>query len=596
MKYWSAGSVAIRPSSTGSRSSWPAQPAQRRGSERHSDRRARSRARRDSLSRLALGALLALRASEPQHDPPLHADRRDAAPRRRHRVVCVDRRRGDRGDPRPSGRARSPCWATPSTNAAPGSSATAMRPHGGAFAAARGRARKPRVRHPLGRAGNRLLRPSERAVGMPLLAPGLAHRRAQLELLPGRRLRTAPAVALVALRARRPPEALHAGVHASPPLELRATRLRRRHVGALAPGVGPRRRRARRPRPSLRALRPDRRHPLVRRQDKWQEPATPSYSGCRRAGRTTGRPSGLRLELRADRYAAAFLPEAGRTFADSGNGHALSLTAMIRRPADWALACNREMARAATKYGVRPPRSAARLAAAPAPPLSDYLGRNTAAWERWAAQYVAAGRTAWQEAELRWGILGACTRVRAPALLGAEPGRRRRRARLRHRGNLGVARTEQPPPRGSRRGAPATPDRPSLPAGVRSLVPPDLRERREPFLRRRELRRRRLRVRGEPLVRSAAVGSRSRAACCATAAGSSSSRTGAMLIACTPKDGGAAQTALARDYFSTYRVEFSDKGPVEFHPTQGVDPPAARQRVRPREKTLLLSREEIWVG
>ena len=63
------------------------------------------------------------------------------------------------------------------------------------------------------------------------------------------------------------------------------------------------------------------------------------------------------------------------------------------------------MARAATKYKIRPPRSVPG-AAAPAPPVSDYLARNTAAWERWAAQYVAAGRAAWQEAELRWGIWG----------------------------------------------------------------------------------------------------------------------------------------------------------------------------------------------
>jgi SAM-dependent methyltransferase len=37
---------------------------------------------------------------------------------------------------------------------------------------------------------------------------------------------------------------------------------------------------------------------------------------------------------------------------------------------------------------------------------SEYLERNRAAWERWAPTYIAAGRTAWQDAELRWGIWG----------------------------------------------------------------------------------------------------------------------------------------------------------------------------------------------
>lgn len=36
----------------------------------------------------------------------------------------------------------------------------------------------------------------------------------------------------------------------------------------------------------------------------------------------------------------------------------------------------------------------------------DYLGRNRAAWERWAAHYRVAGRRAWTEDELRWGMWG----------------------------------------------------------------------------------------------------------------------------------------------------------------------------------------------
>jgi SAM-dependent methyltransferase len=36
----------------------------------------------------------------------------------------------------------------------------------------------------------------------------------------------------------------------------------------------------------------------------------------------------------------------------------------------------------------------------------DYLERNRAAWERWAPHYRAAGRRAWAEDELRWGMWG----------------------------------------------------------------------------------------------------------------------------------------------------------------------------------------------
>lgn len=36
----------------------------------------------------------------------------------------------------------------------------------------------------------------------------------------------------------------------------------------------------------------------------------------------------------------------------------------------------------------------------------DYLERNRVAWERWAPYYAAAGRRAWSEPELRWGMWG----------------------------------------------------------------------------------------------------------------------------------------------------------------------------------------------
>jgi SAM-dependent methyltransferase len=34
----------------------------------------------------------------------------------------------------------------------------------------------------------------------------------------------------------------------------------------------------------------------------------------------------------------------------------------------------------------------------------DYVERNRSAWERWAQDYIAAGRRAWADDELRWGI------------------------------------------------------------------------------------------------------------------------------------------------------------------------------------------------
>ncbi len=43
----------------------------------------------------------------------------------------------------------------------------------------------------------------------------------------------------------------------------------------------------------------------------------------------------------------------------------------------------------------------------------------------------------------------------------------------------------------------------------------------------------------------------------------------ALLMTCTPFDGGAVGDRLVRDYFSRYRVEFEHDGPVEFHLTHG---------------------------
>jgi len=92
---------------------------------------------------------------------------------------------------------------------------------------------------------------------------------------------------------------------------------------------------------------------------------------------------------------------------------------------------------------------------------------------------------------------------------------------------------------------------------------------------------------------------------------------GAILMACTPTDGGAAGDRLVRDYFSKYRVEFPGEGGVEFHLTHGHWVRLLRStgfvlenliEVRPRPETkprfALVSlewarrwpSEEIWVA
>ena len=42
-----------------------------------------------------------------------------------------------------------------------------------------------------------------------------------------------------------------------------------------------------------------------------------------------------------------------------------------------------------------------------------------------------------------------------------------------------------------------------------------------------------------------------------------------ILTACTPTDGGRPQDRLVRKYFGTFRLEFDQRGPVEFHLTHG---------------------------
>jgi SAM-dependent methyltransferase len=92
---------------------------------------------------------------------------------------------------------------------------------------------------------------------------------------------------------------------------------------------------------------------------------------------------------------------------------------------------------------------------------------------------------------------------------------------------------------------------------------------------------------------------------------------GAQLMVCTPQDGGQVGSRLVRDYFAPARVEFEAGGPVEFHPTHGqwvrllvasgfvvedlieVRPPLgaqARFSLAPLEWARRWSSEEIWIA
>ena len=51
----------------------------------------------------------------------------------------------------------------------------------------------------------------------------------------------------------------------------------------------------------------------------------------------------------------------------------------------------------------------------------DYVERNRAAWDRWALDHVAAGRKAWTDSELRWGIWG-IAESELGLVAGLEPG------------------------------------------------------------------------------------------------------------------------------------------------------------------------------
>jgi SAM-dependent methyltransferase len=230
------------------------------------------------------------------------------------------------------------------------------------------------------------------------------------------------------------------------------------------------------------------------------------------------------------------------------------------------------MARAAARYKIPPaaPQSRQRTVAAAVESerrAADYLERNRVAWEDWARDYVTAGRAAWRETELYWGIWG--LPESELQLFGALP--RDADAIELGCGTAGISAWL------ARNGA--------RPVAV-DIARPQLETVR--------------RLQSEfavdfPLVCAnaedlafddgsfdVAVSEYGASLWCDPREWLPEAHrllrpggllvfvtNGAMLIACTPEEGGSADTELHRDYFSTDRVEFSDDGPVEFHPTHG---------------------------
>jgi SAM-dependent methyltransferase len=229
------------------------------------------------------------------------------------------------------------------------------------------------------------------------------------------------------------------------------------------------------------------------------------------------------------------------------------------------------MARTTTRYKIPPGARGGRwrtgVADIPGSRALDYLERNRKAWELWAPEYATAGRAAWLNEDLRWGIW-AVPETELMLLGPIEPG-----ADVIELGSGTAAISAWLARHGAR---PVAVDiaRPQLET-ARALQrefgvsfplvcenAEDLSFEAESFdlaiseygaslwcnPRRWLTEANRLLRRGGRLVFFAH---------------------GAILMTCTPEGGGPASDRLVRDYFGMYRVEFTEDGPVEFHPTHG---------------------------
>jgi SAM-dependent methyltransferase len=231
------------------------------------------------------------------------------------------------------------------------------------------------------------------------------------------------------------------------------------------------------------------------------------------------------------------------------------------------------MSRVSAKYHTPPAARRGRSAVTTELPVDaagralDYLGRNRAAWERWAHEYAAAGRAAWRDEELRWGIwalpeeelqlLGDVGPDADVVELGS--GTAAVSAWLARKGMRPIAVDFA-------RAQIETAQRLQLEFDISfSLVCENAED-----------------LSFDDASFDLAVSEYGPSIWCDPARWLPEAHrllrpggrlvfftNGALLMACTAEDGGPADMELVRDYFSTYRVEFTADGPVEFHPTHG---------------------------
>lgn len=197
----------------------------------------------------------------------------------------------------------------------------------------------------------------------------------------------------------------------------------------------------------------------------------------------------------------------------------------------------------------------------------DYVGRNKAAWERWASMYAEPGRKSWQDEEIRWGIWG-IPESALRLLGGLTPGMDVVEMGC-GTGSLCASLSRQ----GFR------------PVGVDFAVAQLATVYR--LQREFDIEFRLVCANAEELPIDDAsfdvvVSEYGTSLWCNPRRWLGEARrllrpngrlifvtNSTLLMACTPADGGVVGARLVRDYFSIYRMEFSEAGPVEFHPTHG---------------------------
>jgi SAM-dependent methyltransferase len=197
----------------------------------------------------------------------------------------------------------------------------------------------------------------------------------------------------------------------------------------------------------------------------------------------------------------------------------------------------------------------------------DYVARNRAAWQRLAPAYESAGREAWKEKELRWGIWGV-SESELRLLAGLEPGDEvielgsgtaKMSAWLARRGFRPVAIDVAPAQLNTAK---------RLQHEFRLTFPLICANAEEVHL--------------NDATFDLAVSEYGASLWCEPRRWIPEVNrllrpggrlifftSGALLMTCSPPDGGPAGERLVRDYFSAHRVEFGEDGAVEFHLTHG---------------------------